>query len=97
VPSGQAAPIVTGTTSTSISFNWQAPKDNGSCPIASYELYLDDGNGGEFDKTDDALIGGKAYLREHTVNFAATQSGLTFRYKLKSFNQIGEAESIINS
>jgi|LauGreDrversion4_2_1035121.scaffolds.fasta_scaffold134473_2 hypothetical protein len=76
---------------------WEAPKDNGSCPINSYELYLDDGNSGAFVKTDDGLIGGKAYLRAHTVNFAATQSGQTFRYKLKSLNEIGEAESIINS
>jgi len=76
---------------------WEAPKDSGSCPITSYEFYLDDGNIGAFVKTDDELIGGKAYLRAHTVNFATTQSGKTFRYKLKSLNEIGETESIINS
>lgn len=96
-PSGQSVPVVWGTTATSISFRWVPPTDTGACPILSYELYLDDGQGGSFVSTDAEVIGSKSYLREHTVSFDASKSGLTFRFKIKSLNEIGEAESVINS
>jgi hypothetical protein len=89
--------VVLDTTELSISFRWQPPSDNGACPITTYELYLDDGNSGSFVLTDAAEIDGKAYLREHIVEFDSSLSGLTFRYKIKSINMIGETESVINS
>lgn len=70
---------------------------DGACSIESYQLYLDDGNLGSFVLIDDAAIEDKPYLREHIVTFDASQSGLTFRFKIKSLNEIGEAESVIYS
>jgi hypothetical protein len=65
--------------------------------MIGFELYMDDGALGPFVKTDASEIDNKSYLREHTVTFDASSSGLTFRYKLKSLNQIGETVSVINS
>jgi len=51
-PSGQEPPQVLGTTNTSISFRFTLPKEIGACPIQSFELYLDDGLGGNFSSAD---------------------------------------------
>ena len=66
-PSGQPVPVVLQTTATTITFQWQAPADDGACPILSYDLLLDDGLGGSFESTDSATIANRPYLREHTV------------------------------
>ena len=63
VPSDQSVPLVTGTTSTTISFQWLPPGDTGACPILTYELYIDDGSKGMFVLTDADVIANRAYLR----------------------------------
>lgn len=78
-------------------FRWREPAEDGGCPIQSYELYLDEGASGVFVKTDSALLDNRAYLREHRVLFNSTQSGKTFRYKLKALNEIGETDSVIKA
>ena len=47
--------------------------------------------------TDAAFISQKPYLREHIVSFSPLLGGRTFRFKIKSLNEIGEAESVIDS
>lgn len=96
-PYGLEVPTVLATTSTSIMFKWQSPAGDGGCFVSSYELYLDDGLGGDFVNTDSELIEDREYLREHTVELGAEMSGRTLRFKLKAVNEIGEAQSAISS
>lgn len=43
------------------------------------------------------MLDNRAYLREHRVLFNSTQSGKTFRYKLKALNEIGDTDSVIKA
>lgn len=96
-PSGQDAPIVLSTTSTSIMFRWSPPADDGACPITSYKLYLDDGENGDFTSIDESEILNKPYLREHTSYFDSSDSGKIFRFRVSAINEIGEFVSAIRS
>jgi len=40
-------------------FKWQPPAGDGACSVLSYELYLDDGLGGNFVNTDSEQIENK--------------------------------------
>lgn len=40
-----AAPVRTTSTATTITVSWQAPLNNGGCPITGYAVYMDDGTG----------------------------------------------------
>ena len=78
-------------------FIWQPPTQIGGCPILGYELYLDDGNDGAFTSVDSGVLGGKQYLRSHTVTLPSSSTGKTFRFKVKSFNEIDSTFSFIGS
>jgi hypothetical protein len=58
-------PIVVAVNQNSMSFQWEPPANDGSCPITSYLLYIDDGNGGDFVVESEAA--GKHYLRDFTA------------------------------
>jgi hypothetical protein len=96
-PSGLDMPIVGLTTKTSAAFTWKEPTSNGACPISTYDLLLDDGNGGAFTPRDAAAIGNKHYLRSHSVTFTSAESTKTFRYRLRATNEIGSIESPIGN
>lgn len=83
-------PQVFKTTSSSISFRWEAPADTGACPVESYVLYLDDGLASTLTPVDVETIANKAYLREHTVTLDSSLAGRSIRYKLGVVNEIGE-------
>lgn len=64
-------PAKKSTTKTSVLIEWEAPTSNG-CPISSYEIIMDDGNGGTITNVYDAAnVANKPSLREYTI------SGLT--------------------
>lgn len=42
-------------------------------------------------------MGSKPYLRSHTLSFAGTETGKSFRVKLRAINAIGYAESSLIS
>ena len=80
-----------------MSIEWVPPNNNGGCPILSYEIYFDDGSSGPFVTKAETDISEKPYLREYTFNFNNAQTGLIFRYKIVSINEIGSASSSIKS
>jgi hypothetical protein len=48
--------------------------------------------------TDVDAIASRSYLREHVVTFSDSSFyGKTFRFRIKSENEIGETLSVINS
>lgn len=96
-PSSQQPPIVLQSTQSSILFQWGLPFDNGSCPITTFKLYLDDGANGDFESRDEDTIADKSYLREHLVVFNSQDAGKTFRFRISAFNEIGESISAIRS
>lgn len=96
-PSGLDMPIVGLTTKTSAAFTWKMPSSEGACPVSTYDLLLDDGNGGAFVPRDVSTVANKHYLRSHTVTFTADESKKTFRYRLRATNEIGSILSPIGN
>lgn len=39
-----------------MSIKWDKPKDEGSCPVHSYEVHMDDGDNGDLLKIDDSNL-----------------------------------------
>ena len=96
-PSNLAAPVVSDSTETTLTFTWTAPANNGGCSITGYEIYVDDGSNGAFSSIDSATVADKPYLREHTYTLAATETGKTFRIYLVAENEIDSVQSTLIS
>lgn len=61
-------PYYISSTTTSINIGWKSPEDNGGCPIYTYELWRNDGDGTDPSiLVDDAAIRGKPYLTSYDV------------------------------
>lgn len=75
-------------TKTSFHVKWQEPAVKPSSPILGYILYIDDGNGGQFDVAyDGSVFPGVTY---HNVR--GLTNGLLYRFKAKSLNYNGLSE-----
>ena len=96
-PSNISPPYTTTTTETTIQLAWTAPSNLGGCPITGYELYVDDGNGGNLVKTDASDIDNKPYLRSHILTFAPLLTGEYFRVRILAKNEIGSVSSSLTS
>jgi hypothetical protein len=46
VPSGLFPPNMTAVLKTSMVLTWNPPTSDGGCPVTSYHIFMDDGNGG---------------------------------------------------
>jgi len=87
---------------SSITLSWEEPEDDGGCPIESYAIFRNDGEGGAIDievNTDnDSNIRNKPTLRQMTVtNFPAEALGKTFFYQIEAFNVVRSSKSFTAS
>jgi hypothetical protein len=72
-----------------MTLTWVSPIFEGGCPVRSYSIYRDDGNGGDFVSVDPAIINNLPALRQHTVTFDAADTAKNFRIYLQADNIIG--------
>ena len=89
-------------TISSITLSWEEPEDDGGCPIESYAIYRNDGEGGaieiEVNTDNDSNIRNKPTLRQTTVtNFPAEALGKTFFYQIEAFNVVRSSKSFTAS
>lgn len=94
-PSRLAAPKVISTTATTVNLVWNYPLDDGGCPLTSYILFLDDGNGGAFASFAPSDIMYQPYLLAYQIVLPSSQTGLNYRLYLRALNMIGYADSTI--
>lgn len=83
---------------TTITLAWQAPIDDGGCPITGYQLKRDSGLGiGDTITTevDAGAINSRPALREHQVVLSTSETGLPIRFQLTAINAEGSAVSEI--
>jgi predicted phage tail protein len=66
-PSGQPAPYKIATTTTSITIGWNAPFDEGGCPVTGFAVFRDEGDqttpATEVNVATDAAVRGIPTLR----------------------------------
>jgi hypothetical protein len=77
---------------------WNAPKDDGGCPITGYAVFRNDGEGGlptiEVNTDQDSNIRDKPTLRSVTVsNFPEGSLSSTFMYQVEAFNAVLSTKS----
>ena len=88
-PSAFLPPVVTSVSLTSMTLSWSAPASSGGCPITSYHIFKDDGNGGLFAEVSPLLVNSIPSLRSFTINFSSAQTSLTFRFYMTVDNSLG--------
>ena len=75
---------------TSMTIEWTAPLENGGCPIYSYSLYQDDGEGGVLLEVDAIDINNLPALRSHVRIFDEADISKTFRFYIIAYNLVGQ-------
>lgn len=77
-PVGASQPRKVLSTATSVIIEWDAPLDDGGCPILGYQLYRDSG-GGLSDtisiEIDPGVVRNQPSLRLYTINLSASETG----------------------
>lgn len=79
--------------------SWDHPKDNGGCPITSYAVFRNDGEGGEItveaNAVGDTNVRNRPTLDTLTItNFpAGTSTGKIFSFKVTVFNAVQSSDS----
>lgn len=95
MPSGVSAPILLGSTATSISLRWSQPTSNGGCPVSSYAIFRDDGANGDFTTNmNPEVIANNPFLFEYTFTLPNTLTSLNVRFKLQATNERGSTMSV---
>ena len=101
LPSGFADPVITATTSTTITVQWTPPTSDGGWPILGYAVFIDDGHSGSFVEANmdsDPSVRNQPNLNELIITrIASGSAGLRFRIKVQVFNDIGKTDSKIVS
>jgi hypothetical protein len=96
-PSGLFWPILTETTSTSMTLEWSEPTSNGGCPLLGYYLYRDDGVTGapsiEINSDQDALVRNIPTLRTLIVELSESDLGTKFTFQIFVYNREGNVGS----
>jgi len=95
-PDHISAPYYISSTKTEITLGWTEPHDTGGCPILSYVLYMDSGDGSGFNEIDSDEITNKPYLKQHTVA-GLTDTGSFYGFKIGAYNEIDEIVSLARS
>ena len=76
-----------------MTLSWDAPQDDGGCPITSYALFRDDGitlnPTIEVNVVNDPDIRDIPTLRLATVNLDTSDLGERFTYQLRAYNREG--------
>ena len=98
-PSGLARPYITATTAESMTLEWDAPEDNGACPITGYALYRDDGLTGsptiEINSDNDIDIRNKPTLRSAIALFDLVDLGTSYSFLVRVYNREGETDGTV--
>lgn len=97
-PTGFSAPTRVSSTSTTLNLAWLPPSDDGGCPILSYVVYRDNGDGSsvtnEVNSNADANVRNKPTLLGMLITYyPSSPSGLPFTYKVVASNSIGDTDS----
>lgn len=94
-PSLISPPYYLSSTDVSILVGWNPPDFDGGCPIYTYELYRNDGDGTPPTTiVDDANIKGRPYLNSWNV-IGLTELGEPYKFKVRAYNDIDYVESDI--
>jgi hypothetical protein len=101
-PSKMLSPTRVSSTVSSLTLEWEAPTDDGGCPVLGYAVFRNDGQGGavdtEINTESDSNIRNLPSLRQATVtNYPADSLGLTFIYQIEVFNAVLSTKSSTTS
>ena len=92
-PSQLASPRFVSTTSTSMTISWDAPLNDGGCPITGYAVFRDDGSTEvpniEVNQNNDPSVRDIPVLRQVTAQLSATDIGKKFKYEIRAYNREG--------
>lgn len=92
-PSYLLAPLLNNVNKDQITLEWSQPRQGGACPLLGYQLYMNNGAGGDtFTEIDSAAVKDKPALALHSTT-SATTLGATYRFKLKAYNVVGSTYS----
>lgn len=89
---------MTSTSLPSFTLEWQAPSDDGGCPILSFAVFRNDGEGGdiitEVNSDQDTNIRDNPTLRQMVItNYPVDALGKTFMYQIEAFNVVQSYKS----
>ena len=101
-PSAPGTPIASNTNLTQINVSWTAPSDNGGWDITGYQLYRDNGMGGEVNvQVASSILTGHPEITQVAVtDLPSSPVGLSFVFKVvayTSFATSGVSSSLSSS
>ncbi len=90
-PAHFSAPTYVTSTETSLTVEWQAPRNSNGCPITKYQLFRDTGN----DDSPTVQVGAdlEPDITRFQIDLGAAASSQTFRVGLIAFNDAGSVQS----
>lgn len=91
-PSDLKPPTLNAVTQTSYKISWDAPENDGGCPITKYEVYRDEGDGGDMDVLVSTITSGNLELEETNLDNPPSLTGKRIWIMIIAFNEIGIAE-----
>ena len=92
-PASLVTPFYLSSTTQSINLGWSAPLFDGGCPIYSYQLWRNNGDGTTPSiQVDSTIITGKPYLTSYNVT-GLTNTGLPYLFYLVALNEVGSVTS----
>jgi len=85
-------------TETNIKIEWEAPTDDGGCPVIEYQIYRDDGQGGSVNTLIHyEELKGIYYARSLTVTDLPVSSvGKRFRFKVRVVTNFATVDSAVS-
>lgn len=76
---------------------WNAPKDDGGCPITGYALFRDDGvteiPNIEVNSASDPLVRNIPTLRQVSVQLLTADLGTWYKYEVHAYNSEGSTSA----
>jgi hypothetical protein len=98
-PSPPPAPTRVSGDATSITVAWEAPEDDGGCPLTGYKLMRDSGLGDTDPiavEVDPSSVNSKPALTEHTVALTTSETGRYIRFRLVAENLEASSQSQVS-
>jgi hypothetical protein len=94
LPDAPSAPILEGTTATSISVAWNEPVNDGGAPISGYRLYMNDLLA---DDNFNMVYDGSNYPSAISFTSRDLTPGKYYRFKVSAMNRNGESGKSLES